>query len=241
MKYLFIFILSLFSLQKGYNEVFAQKLKVPERGFISTSQGETWEEGLLCGNGTIGANIFSRPLDETIIFTHERLFLPKRDPYMPPPATGKRLFEIRRHIDNGLYRQATELAADLSGQSGFMYHDPFVPAFDMKIETEKEGQIEDYMRSVDFQTGEATVHWSDDRGVFERKMFVSRADSVAVLLMTAPGRGDLNCRITLEPRKIRNIRPVYSGIWKVIQPHFHRGWLIGFPARVLAVLRAANQ
>ncbi|MBS3772459.1 MAG: glycoside hydrolase N-terminal domain-containing protein, partial [Bacteroidales bacterium] len=200
MKYLLISILSLLALQLGHN-VLAQKLEIPERGFISTSQGETWEEGLLCGNGTIGANIFSQPEKETIIFTHERLFLPKGEPYMPPEATGKRLFEIRSLIEKGLYRQATELAADLSGQSGFMYHDPFVPAFDMKIETEKEGQIEDYMRSVDFQTGEATVHWADDQGVFERKMFVSRADSVAVLLMTAPRRGDLNCRITLEPRK----------------------------------------
>ncbi|MGM0531894.1 MAG: glycoside hydrolase N-terminal domain-containing protein, partial [Bacteroidota bacterium] len=149
MKYLISLLIGglFIILQGSYSTVSAQKLEVPERGFTSTSQAETWEEGLLSGNGTIGANIFSRPEKETIIFTHERLFLPKGDPYMPPEATGKGLFEIRRLIDKGLYAQATELAADLSGQSGFMYPDPFVPAFDMHIETEKEGQIEDYMRS----------------------------------------------------------------------------------------------
>ena len=30
-------------------------LAVPERGFVSSEPGETWEQGLLSGNGTIGA------------------------------------------------------------------------------------------------------------------------------------------------------------------------------------------
>ena len=70
-------------------------LQVPERGFISSEPAQTWEQGLICGNSTIGANIFSRPLDETIIFTHERLFLPMGAPTMPPDASS-RLSEIRR-------------------------------------------------------------------------------------------------------------------------------------------------
>ena len=85
----------------------AEPLRVPERGFISSEPAETWEQGLICGNGTIGANVLSRPLDETIIFTHERLFLPDGAPVMPPPI-GPRLFEIRRLIDRGLYRQAAQ-------------------------------------------------------------------------------------------------------------------------------------
>ena len=56
---------------------YASQLKSPKRGFISSQPGKTWQQGLLSGNGTIGANVLSRPLDETIIFTHERLFLPK--------------------------------------------------------------------------------------------------------------------------------------------------------------------
>ncbi len=89
---------------------------VPRRGFISARPAETWEEGLLSGNGTIGANALSRPLQERIIFTHERLFLPQGPPLMPPD-TSARLFEIRQLIDRGLYKQATQLAFDLSGQA----------------------------------------------------------------------------------------------------------------------------
>ena len=132
----------------------SRPLRVPERGFISSQPAQTWEQGLICGNGTIGANALSHPLNETIIFTHERLFMPSGDPVMPPD-TGMRLFEIRRLIDRGLYRQATQLAFDFSGQQGFMYPDPFVPAFDLSIEMEGEGEITDYLRSVDFQTGES--------------------------------------------------------------------------------------
>ena len=177
----------------------ADSLPVPERGFVSSQPARTWEEGLICGNGTIGANALSRPLKERIIFTHERLFLPMGPPVMPLDQSA-RLFEIRRLIDQGLYKQACQLQFDLSGQDGFMYPDYFVPAFDLTIGTEAEGEVRDYARSVNFQTGETVVHWADDRGVFERRMFVSRAAGVAVLLLTAPPSA-LDCRLALEPRE----------------------------------------
>ena len=175
------------------------KLQVPERGFISSQPAETWEQGLISGNGTIGAIVLSRPLDETIIFSHERLFLPERDPLMPP-YTAPRLFEIRRLIQRGLYHQATQLTFDISEQEGFRYPDPFVPAFDLRIRMDAEMHLKDYLRSVNFQTGEATVHWADNRGVFERKLFVSRADGVVVLLITSPDKGSVDCRLELKPR-----------------------------------------
>ena len=177
----------------------AGPLPVPQRGFISSEPAETWEQGLISGNGKIGANALSRPLNERVIFSHERLFLPMGAPVMPLDQSA-RLFEIRRLIDQGLYKQACTLQANLSGQDGFMYPDYYVPAFDLTIRTQAKGEIRDYARSVDFQTGETTVHWADDRGVFERRMFVSRAAGVAVLLLTAP-RGALDCRLALEPRE----------------------------------------
>jgi len=118
-----------------------------------------------------------------------------------PPDNAVRLFEIRRLIERGLYRQASQLAFDLSGQKGFMYPDPFVPAFDLSIKTESRGDVTDYMRSVDFQTGEVLVHWADSRGAFERRLFVSRAHGVAVLLITGPGPAAINCRLKLKPRQ----------------------------------------
>ena len=51
-------------------------MKIPDRGFVSTKAAETWEEALISGNGKIGALVMSQPVDETIIFSHERLFMP---------------------------------------------------------------------------------------------------------------------------------------------------------------------
>ena len=171
------------SLNAGSLEA-SESLPVPERGFVSSQPARTWEEGLICGNGTIGANALSRPLDERIIFSHERLFLPMGAPLMPLDQSA-RLFEVRRLIERGLYKQACQLQFDLSGQDGFMYPDYFVPAFDLTIHTDAQGEVRDYARSVDFQTGETTVRWADNRGVFERRMFVSRAVGAAVVLLAA--------------------------------------------------------
>ncbi|MBM4154966.1 MAG: alpha-L-fucosidase [Lentisphaerae bacterium] len=175
-------------------------LPVPPRGFVSSQPARIWEEGLLSGNGTIGINVLGRPLDERIIFTHERLFMPMGPPVMPADQSA-RLFEVRSLIDRGLYRQATELQFNLSGQKGFLYPDNFVPAFDLTITSTARGAVRDYSRSVDFQTAETAVRWSDDRGTFERRMFASRSDRVAVLSIAGSAPGLLDCRLALEPRE----------------------------------------
>jgi alpha-L-fucosidase 2 len=178
----------------------AAPLPCPERGFVSSQPATIWEEGLICGNGTIGANAMSRPLDERIIFTHERLFLPMGPPVVPPDQSAH-LPKIRALIASGRYQEATELQFQLSGQSGFMYPDFFVPAFDLTIRSAGAGEVRDYSRSMDFQTGEAAVRWADDRGPFERRLFVSRADRVAVLSIVGPKTGALDCVLALEPRE----------------------------------------
>jgi alpha-L-fucosidase 2 len=178
----------------------APEIRVPERGFVSSRSGPTWEHGLLSGNGTVGAVVMSDPLDETVIFSHERMFLPERPPMMPP-HTGPRLFEIRGLIARGLYQQASQLAFDISGQESFRYPDPFVPAFELRIRMEGAPRVTDYARSVDFETGEASVQWADERGSFARRLFVSRPDRVAVLRITGPGAGSVSCRLELRSRE----------------------------------------
>ena len=48
----------------------SEPLPVPERGFVSAQPAKTWEEGLISGNCTIGANTRSRPLNDRVLFTH---------------------------------------------------------------------------------------------------------------------------------------------------------------------------
>ena len=178
----------------------ALPLPVPARGFVSIKPAKNWEEGLISGNGMIGINALSRPLDERIIFSHERLFMPMGAPVVPLDQSAH-LPEIRKLIDEGKYKEAANLQFKLSGQESFMYPDFFVPAFDLTLDSESQGEVRDYARSVDFQTGEATVHWADDRGAFERRIFVSRNNGVAVIKLTGPKPGSIHCKLKLEFRE----------------------------------------
>jgi hypothetical protein len=175
-------------------------LPVPERGFVSIKPAKNWEEGLITANGTLAINALSRPLDERIIFNHERLFMPMGKPHVPPDQSAH-LPEIRKLIEEGKYKEAEALQFKLSGQKSFMYPDFYVPAFDLTIDSGSQGEVRDYARSVDFQTGEAVVHWADDRGVFKRRMFVSRKDGVAVIKLTGPKSGSIHCKLKLESRE----------------------------------------
>jgi len=179
--------------------ILATGLKVPERGFISTRAAGNWEEALISGNGTIGALVMSRPLDETIIFSHERLFMPG-DPREPIVNMAPHLDTVRGMIDKGKYREAAEFVMELGrkqGYEGLRWTDPLIPAFDLKIKMNPSGKMRGYARSVDFQTGVASVRWEDDRGVFLRRLFVSRADNAAVLSLSGEQKGTVDCKIAL--------------------------------------------
>ena len=194
-----VFSFSLAIAPRAHPASAAPGIRVPARGFVSSRTATSWEHGLLSGNGTVGAIVMSDPLDETVIFSHKRMFLPEKPP-MLPPNTAPWLFEIRRLIERKLYQQASQLAFDISGQEGFRYPDPFVPAFELGIRMDAEPHVTDYLRSVDYETGEASVQWADKRGVFVRRLFVSRADGVAVLLLTGPEPGSVSCQLELRSR-----------------------------------------
>ena len=174
----------------------------PSRGFVSRTQATFWEDALISGNGTLGAVIMGNPRSETIILSHERLFMPM-DKAMPPVPLAPRLGEIRRLVDQGDYGDAALLAEKISTENGYKempWTDPLVPAFDVAVQMDASGETREYARSVDFETGVATVRWDDDCGTFLRRLFVSRADNVAVLSITGPKSGSINCSVTLTTR-----------------------------------------
>lgn len=180
-------------------EVFDLLGNPPTRGFVSRTQARTWENALISGNGTIGALVMGQPLEERIIFSHERLFMPWY-PSQPVVNMAPHLSEVRRMIDVGRYREAALFVDDLAREEGYVgmrWTDPLVPAFDLKITMSPAGKPRDYARSVDFQTGVASVRWEDDRGVFLRRLFVSRADNVAVISVQGDRKGAVDCRIAL--------------------------------------------
>lgn len=171
----------------------------PARGFSSWQPAASWEHALLSGNGTMGALVMGQPHDETIILSHNQLYLPLNAP-KPPIDQASRLPEIRKLLLAGQYEAAAKVPVAERQKEGFdIGTDPFIPAFDLRL-SQPASNVRRYQRSTNFATGEATVAWTDDRGTFQRQLFVSRPDSVVVLRIA--GTGKVSCRLHLEHRPI---------------------------------------
>ena len=171
----------------------------PERGFVSSKPATNWDQALVSGNGKYGALVFGQPLDETIVLNHARLFMPVNEP-LPPVNTGEHLNEIRQMLSDGNYQQAADFVVELSKKEGYggkRWTDPFIPAFNIRVIMSGEGEVKNYSRSVDFSTGVATVNWSDAKGDFQRKLFVSRADDALVMSIGSNKKGSVNCTLKL--------------------------------------------
>lgn len=165
----------------------------PRRGFVSLEPAAHWSHALISGNGTMGALVIGRPHDETLIFSQADLYIPLNEP-KPPVNQGSRLEEIRKLLLDGKAEAAAAIPVEQRKKEGFdIGRDPFIPAFDMHVSHDT-ANIKRYQRSVNFETGEAIVSWNDDHGTFERRVFVSRADSVIVLSI----KGDAKINTTLD-------------------------------------------
>jgi len=188
--------------------LFAQQAKTsssPERGFVSSKPANHWEQALVSGNGKYGALVLGQPVDETIILNHARLFMPVHEPYTPV-NTGAHLPEIRQMLADGQYQKAADFVVALSqseGYGGKRWTDPFIPAFNIRVIMPASGEIKDYARSVDFSTGEASVNWTDDKGTYQRRLFVSRADDAIVLSITGSKKGKVNCTLKLAQQQAK--------------------------------------
>ena len=68
----------------------------------------------------------------------------------------------------------------------------------MRLEFPRTASVKDYLRTVDFESTELKVHWTDERGEWVRQLFASRPDNVVVQRLTAPKGQPLNVRITMR-------------------------------------------
>jgi hypothetical protein len=173
---------------------------VPRRGFCSTIPGTTVSEGLTSGNGAMVIEATCDPYSEQILFHHESLLMPWKRPFEAPKAAE--IFpQVRQMILEGKYKEAIELAfkeMDKGPVKVNTFPHPTVPAFTMRLDLAKTAAVKDYLRTVNFESGEVNVHWSDERGDWVRRSFASRPDNVVVQWLTAPKGQSVNARIAVE-------------------------------------------
>ncbi len=140
---------------------------VPRRGFCSTLPGTTVSEGLTCGNGHMNIEVACDPYSEQILFHHESLLVPWKRPLEAPKA-AEVFPQVRQMVLDGKYQDAIELAFKEMNKGPIKQNTgphPVLPAFLMRLDLPKTASVTNYLRTVNFDSSEVKVHWSDEHGV----------------------------------------------------------------------------
>src|SRR5271168_486606 len=155
---------------------------VPRRGMCSTIPAVSAEDGLFSGNGTMNVSVFGDPFIEQVQFNHEDIVQPwKTGKPMEAPQIAGVLPDVRKLMLQGEYRKALDLSLDASAKAGLPQGTGYPqehPAVVLRMEALERHDVANYLRTLDFESGEIVVRWSDDKGVWERRSFVSRPDNV---------------------------------------------------------------
>lgn len=169
---------------------------VPRRGFCSLAPGNG---ALLSGTGAVSIELDGDPYTEQIPFRHEMLYAPRRRPAEAPNIAAI-LPQVRQMMLDGKFHEAAQFAyqtwranpvqgGGIGGGAG--------GGFSMRLELPKTASVKDYLRTVDFESTEVKVHWTDERGEWVRQTFTSRPDNLVVQWLTAPKGQSVNVRITV--------------------------------------------
>ena len=201
-------------------------------GMVLREPATRWQDALPSGNGTIGALVYGHIREELILLNHEQLWF--RPPKPELPDVSEAVPELRRLLAEARYEEATEFLSRRLADKGFtgQRSAPYHPAFDLLITTETGGAFECYRRSLCFETGEASVDWQIDEHVYARRLFVSRADDVVVMSISAGCGASIGARFALRPHGLGDVGGMGSGhdvagaaVPLAFERHVDEGWL----------------
>jgi len=155
---------------------------VPQRGFCSIAPGKLVRDSLTSGNGSMTIELLGDPYSEQILFHHESLLMPWKKP-LEAPQVADIFPQVRQMVLAGNDREAMMLALRHMNDGPIKQDtEPHltVPAFLMQLDLPPSTSVRNYLRTLDFGTGEANVHWTDEQGDWVRRTFTSRPDNVVV-------------------------------------------------------------
>jgi alpha-L-fucosidase 2 len=175
---------------------------VPLRGTCSTIPAQSAEDGLFSGNGNMNISVFGDPFAEQVQFNDEDIVQPwKMGKPLEAPKIAWVLPEVRKLMLQGEYRKALEISMDAAEKAGPPQGTGYPhehPAFVLRINSPGRHAVTNYLRTLDFESGETRVTWTDPAGTWERHSFVSRPDNVVAQMIAAPQGSTLNLDIQYD-------------------------------------------
>ncbi|WP_307720093.1 glycoside hydrolase family 95 protein [Paenibacillus ehimensis] len=154
-----------------------------------------WEEALPLGNGRLGAMVFGGACRELIQWNEDTLWSG-----FPRDTNNyealRHLSAARERIASGRYAEAERLIEDkMLGRNS----ESFLPLGDLRIEqTGLDERLPEYRRTLDLDTGIASVEFWSGRHRFRREMFISVVDQVAVIHFSSSTGSEIHLNLALD-------------------------------------------
>jgi len=143
--------------------------------------------------------MFGRPYSETVVLNHCKLYLPRGSREIVQDLAASMPEFKAAGLKAGINGPAVvhKMMREKTGQK-IIHTDPFHPACLLKLDMALQSKAPVACKMTeDFETGELAVRWSDAAGRWQRKMFVSRADNVAVMSISGP-KGKVGCTLSMD-------------------------------------------
>ena len=181
--------------------------------------GDVWLDGLLIGNGYMGGNVFGRTDHERIALNESTFWSGRPVDYNDPEAHNY-YEQIKQLMYAKKYKEAERLVdAHFYGKPA--NQQTYVPVGDLLLDFPQAGEITDYYRELDMETGVVTVRYTRDGVKMTREVFMSYPDHVMVMKVSADKPGAVNVEAKLKSPFLRQIsaadnRLTMNGTWSYL-------------------------
>ena len=167
--------------------------------------GKKWDDGLLIGNGRLGASVLGAVQEEVLPLNEETIW------YGGPlqrenPDAAAHIEEIRQLLRAGQVEDAAFLAKTAMNSTP-KYLSPYVPAGDLRLSFKGHlGKVENYRRSLSLDEATASVRYTMDGAAYQRSYFVSQAQNVIAVHITGERPLTLAANLNRRPYEERTGR-----------------------------------
>lgn len=209
----------------------------PGRYLIYSQQPATeWIDGFPIGNGLLGAMVLGGPASDRIALNHGWLW--RRSAERREIKVADKLPEFRRlFLSCQLDKAGRLMAGDLMNTGGkkYPYLNPYQPLGDLLFSFSDPGEVAEYRRVLDMDSGIVTVTYRVGKTHFRREYFASAADdNVLVVRITSDQRhtisGEVRLARTNDPECALTERA--EGNTAVLEGRFQEGFPFAAVSRV---------
>ena len=162
---------------------------LPRHGYCSIAPANQYIDGLCAAGNGRKIFVYGHPYHDTMVCQHEEFYWTKFQEPLQVPELKHILPEVRRLLLEGKSKEANMLSmieAEKCGYKGladgaYPYDYYWThPACVMHLDTEEDSNTQDYLRTMNYENGEASVYFTDRRGTYARHAFTSVSREIHV-------------------------------------------------------------